>query len=88
MRLDGSPGEPANGKAAVARVIQNRPHLRYQSDGTIPGTGLHRSAFSAFGFDFAGDSYHIAPDAYSPALVQRMLAQAQASRAWAKCSAS
>lgn len=80
-------GEPADGMAAVARVVQNRQHLRYQSDGTLQGTILRRSAFSAFGFDFADGAYHAAPDAYSPARVQRMLAKAKANRAWAKCSA-
>ena len=80
-------GEPADGMAAVARVVQNRQRLRYQSDGTLQGTILRRSAFSAFGFDFAAGAYHAAPDAYSPARVQRMLATAKASRAWAKCAA-
>ena len=80
-------GEPADGMAAVARVVQNRQHLHYKSDGTLSGTILRRSAFSAFGFDFVHGAYHAAPDAYSPDRVARMLSGARVTRAGAKCSA-
>ena len=78
-------GEPADGMAAVVRVIQNRMHLRYSSDGTVQGTILHRNAFSAFGYDFAHGAYHPAPNAYSPGRVQMMLANAKATPVWSKC---
>ena len=50
-------GEPADGMAAVAQVVLHRMHLRYASDGAIPGTTL-QGRVSAFGFDFVHGAYH------------------------------
>ena len=41
-------GESFRGKAAVARVIRNRMRMRYQSDGTVPGTVLRAYQFSGW----------------------------------------
>jgi spore germination cell wall hydrolase CwlJ-like protein len=54
---DEARGEPAEGKAAVARVVLNRMHAHYQSDGTIPGTVLAPGQFSGFWFDWANGKY-------------------------------
>ena len=80
-------GEPADGMAAVVRVITNRVRLRYKSDGTVAGTILKPSQFSAFGYDFANGAYHPAPDAYTPGRIAKMMAKAQGSRVWSKCVA-
>ena len=41
-------GEPQEGRIAVAEVLRDRTRLRYQSDGTVPGTCLRALQFSCW----------------------------------------
>jgi spore germination cell wall hydrolase CwlJ-like protein len=50
-------GEPVAGKRAVAQVILNRMHGRYQSDGTVAGTILWPNQFSGFWFEMRDGRY-------------------------------
>lgn len=80
-------GEIHDGKVAVARVAHNRMARHYQSDGTVPGTILHPSAFSEFWFNFVDGQYervaHTLKDAHT--LASYLLTQAQKSNVWANC---
>jgi hypothetical protein len=49
--------EPFVGKLAVGRVVLNRMRLKFQSDGTIPGTVLRKDQFSGFYFEMVGGKY-------------------------------
>lgn len=49
--------EPDEGKAAVARVVRNRMHARFMSDGTVAGTILARDQFSWAYFDWVNGKY-------------------------------
>jgi N-acetylmuramoyl-L-alanine amidase len=44
-------GEPYEGKVAVAEVILNRTKEKYESDGTVTGTVLHKMQFSGMNSD-------------------------------------
>lgn len=52
-----SAGESVLGKQAVAQVILNRMHARYQSDGTVAGTILWPNQFSGFWFSMIDGKY-------------------------------
>jgi hypothetical protein len=54
---DEAGGEPYEGKVAVAIVLLNRMALRYQSDGTAPGTVLRKDQFSGFWFEMINGVY-------------------------------
>ncbi len=81
--------EPADGKAAVARVVLNRTAMRYKSDGTIGGTVSAHNQFSWCEWDFVAGRYVrvAATPAAEMARVVRLLAAAKAiPAAWAECS--
>lgn len=80
-------GEPYEGKVAVGRVIRNRMERHYASDGTAPGTILHKWAFSGFWShmdqgvytQFAFDQAQAAADA------EDVLASARMTAVWTDC---
>jgi spore germination cell wall hydrolase CwlJ-like protein len=80
-------GEPAEGKAAVARVIFNRMAAGYFSDGTVAGTVLRYDQFSAFWFDMVGGRYTRAASSAGEARGRAvaLLPGAMASASWAAC---
>jgi len=49
--------ESVAGKRAVAQVVLNRMHARYESDGTVAGTVLAPNQFSGFWFSMIEGAY-------------------------------
>lgn len=82
-------GEPADGQAAVARVILNRTRLHYSSAGTIESTVTWPSQFSWCEYDWISGRYERACSG-GPAIharAQKLLAAAQAHTAvWGACA--
>jgi hypothetical protein len=62
---DEAGNQPHEGKVAVGRVIMNRLHAKFFSDGTMAGTVLHYIQFSGFWCDFVGGKYQVV--AHTPA---------------------
>jgi hypothetical protein len=87
---DEARGESQAGRVAVARVVMNRMHAHYQSDGTVDGTVLRKDQFSGFYFAFIGGHYTRIGSTEAQALGEAMLlyAQAKAEPIWPQCVAA
>jgi len=81
-------GEIDDGIAAVVYVILERMRLKFQSDGTIPGTVLRHNQFSWVEWAMVDGRYTrvaTTPDQIS-ARVESLLATAKSyTKAWARC---
>lgn len=80
-------GEPYEGKAAVARVIFNRMHAKWFSDGTVPGTVLAKDQFSGFWFSMVEGHYARVCDtlAQAEARAALLLLTVQVDPVWPDC---
>lgn len=84
---DEAAGEPHEGKVAVAKVVQNRMAIRYESDGTIQGTVLAPLQFSGFYFSMFNGKYVRDCWTQAEALAKgaRMLTEAVRQSIWSDC---
>jgi spore germination cell wall hydrolase CwlJ-like protein len=80
-------GECKDGKAAVARVIDNRTKAKYSSDGSYENTCLRRWQFSEYWADMEDGEYKQVAFTIDEAKTnaEKMLNQAIASTAWVDC---
>lgn len=81
--------QPADGQAAIARVVLNRARMRYSSDGTIASAILWPSQFSWVEYEMVGRVYErvASGSAQVQARVSRLMTEAKADRIWHSCAA-
>lgn len=86
---DEAAGELFEGKVAVATVVLKRSAAKFESDGTITGTVLHKDQFSGFWFSMQGHPPRYLRDAWTAdeAAVKatRLFAVAQHQSIWHDC---